>query len=132
MPINFLKSESGKLKFYQLIANCNSIDKLNDHFKRLPKPWPQKVKNLKEISELRILSEQAGINLITAKNHRNLNEITTYIYIHFSEELDYVKVSKLLNINPSWEFKDNRLKIDINKLNTNWLLDIKNTIILFI
>ena len=132
LPINFLKSESGKLKFYQLIANCNSIDKLNDHFKRLPKPWPQKVKNLKEISELRILSEQAGINLITAKNHRNLNEITTYIYIHFSEELDYVKVSKLLNINPSWEFKDNRLKIDINKLNTNWLLDIKNTIILFI
>ena len=131
LPKNYLKSESGRLRYYQLLASCSNLTKLNEHFKRLPKPWPQKVTNLKKISELRILCEQAGINLLTAKNHRNQKSITTYIYIHFSSELDYAKVSALLKQNAYWEFKNGILKIDRSKLKPNWLLEIKDTVKFF-
>lgn len=132
LPQDYLKSESSRLRYYQLLANCNEIDKLDSHFKRLPKPWPQKVKNLKEITELRILAEKAGINLITAKHIRNEQSFNIYLYIHFSEELDYSIVSKLLKQNSNWEFKENVLKIDKTKLDNNWLTNLKKVIQMFI
>ncbi|MFW0862129.1 MAG: DEAD/DEAH box helicase [Candidatus Komeilibacteria bacterium] len=132
LPKDYLKTETSRLRYYQLLANCNNLDKLNNHFKRLPKPWPQKVKNLKSVSELRILSEQAGINLITAKSIRNNTDVKTYVYIHFTDELNYSAVKKLLDINPNWEFKDNVLKIDKDKLEKDRLESLKQAVKLFI
>jgi transcription-repair coupling factor len=131
LPQDYLKSEKSRLHYYQLFANASTVEELNNHFKRLSKPWPQKVINLKGVSELRIACEHAGINLLEAKKIRNDNGIQTKIYLHFSDELDYAKVSQLLKLNSYWEFKDNILKINKNKLKSNWLLDIKNTIEFF-
>ncbi|MFH1667805.1 MAG: DEAD/DEAH box helicase [Candidatus Komeilibacteria bacterium] len=128
LPKNFLSSEVSRLKYYQLLAGSETEEELDQHFSRLPKPHPQPVKNLKSVLGLKILAQQVGITAINANRQRIKDNFVTKITITFKDELDYTKVKQLLDFNPAWQFKDNELKIDIQKLNKNWLLDLKNTL----
>lgn len=131
LPRKFLTNEVSRLKYYQSLASSETIEQLNKHFNKLPQPWPQSVKNLKHVLELKILAQQAGIVSIESKRFRHNDELTTKIYITFNKELDYKKVSELLRINPAWEYKKNQLKINKDKLGNKWIYQLKETLLLF-
>jgi len=128
LPKDWLTDEVSRLKYYQLLASSETEEELEQHFAKLPKPHPQPVKNLKSVLELKILAQQCNITAIDANRQKVKDDFITKITITFKDELDYAKVKLLLDFNPAWQFKDNELKIDLNKLNKNWLLELKNTL----
>lgn len=128
LPKDFLDNEVSRLKYYQLLASSETEEELEQHFAKLPKPHPQPVKNLRSVLGLKILAQQVGITAIDANRTKVKDNFITKITITFKDDLDYKKVSDLLEFNPAWQFRDNELKIDLRKLNKNWLLELKNTL----
>jgi transcription-repair coupling factor (superfamily II helicase) len=64
LPIDFIEDEVKRLRFYQLLTNSENLSELDQHFARLPRPWPATVKNLRYVLEIKILARAAAITSI--------------------------------------------------------------------
>lgn len=128
IPTNLIPNPVSRLKLYQHLSSATDLPTLEKTFGQIPKPWPETVQNLYQQFQIKILAQQAEIlSVIVQKDALGKQKLI----IDFKNELDYNLVSKLLNHNQYWEFKEQQLKIDFNKLPKDWIADLKKVITLF-
>ena len=132
IPESFEPKEQKRLQLYQKLARLNSIDELNEYFKKFS-PTPSELSNFFKVLELKILALKTDIISIDSVNSRGLDgQLKSKIILTFKTELDYKKVSKLLENQPDWQDSETKLKIEKYKLGDNWLEKLKQAISFFI
>ncbi len=131
IPKSFEPNEQKRLTLYQKLARINSINELKQYFKKIP-ALPDKFNNLLKVFELKLLAQQTDIISIDSTNVRDIEDnLKSKIILIFKNQLDYQKISKLLEQQPYWQDTQNKLKIDKEKLGEDWLEKLKQAIIIF-
>ncbi|MCR4280305.1 MAG: helicase-related protein [Candidatus Komeilibacteria bacterium] len=128
LPAELFETPVGRLKFYQLASASRSLEELQQHFSRLDKPWPKEVDNLYQVMAIKILCQQAGIITLDSQKDR-AGEIK--FILTFKDELNHKIISRLLDQQPAWEFKENELRIFQSQLGKNWVSKIKEAVKMF-
>ncbi|PJA94156.1 MAG: hypothetical protein CO133_00440, partial [Candidatus Komeilibacteria bacterium CG_4_9_14_3_um_filter_37_5] len=128
LPQILIPHPVSRLKLYQHLASAADLPTLEKTFGQIKKPWPEPVVNLHHQLTIKILAQQANIlSVVVQKDAPGKQKLI----LEFKDELDYAQVSKLLNIQPFWEFKNHQLKVELTKLKPDWITNLKKTIQLF-
>ena len=134
IPKSFIPNQQERLRIYQNAANLYEIKDLLDFKKEIikqKKKIPSEFENLFLVLELKILAQKAGIKNIDTKIIRKLGRKKTYRFVfEFENAIEPLKIKKLLKKNPFWSLDENLLKIDQENLKSDWLSELKESLML--
>ncbi len=118
IPDEIVTSQQQKFSLYQQLADIKDQKKLEKFVQTKFKPdLPQEFLNLIVILKIKILCRQTNVTAIdTIYPHGGDIKIILYP----SQELTPDKLAKLLNDNPAWNYKNNKLKIEKIRLGNPW------------
>ncbi|MFA6552853.1 MAG: transcription-repair coupling factor [Patescibacteria group bacterium] len=136
IPQEFLPEEE-RLILYQQLAGIMNMDDLHEMREKMirsqsreeQKHFPKQLINLFEILEIRILAQKTDMSHIdtTWSTDQHGHKIQKLI-IKFLFPLKPEPLARLLQKNPNWQFTDDSVKIDLDKLGSSWLDELKKTI----
>jgi transcription-repair coupling factor (superfamily II helicase) len=138
IPKNFIASENERLSLYQKIANIYGLEELQK-FKektiynfyhgrdKISIAIPQEFLNLFEILEIKILARQAKITKIDTQIITPLtNKKFHRLILKLKNKIKPQTAAKLLQKNQNFQISDFEIKIRLDNLRKNWLLNLKN------
>ncbi len=139
IPKEFLP-EQERLTLYQKMAGIVTLDELQklkdamirSRSKEDQKTFPQEIYNLFEIIEVRLLAQKTDIsNIDTTLSTDQSGQKKRRLLIKFLFPLKPENLARLLQKNSNWQFNDDSIKINLNKLGDNWLAELKTVIRIF-
>ncbi len=136
IPQEFLPEEERLILYQQLagIMNMNELSEMREKMIRSrsreeQRHFPKQLLNLFEILEIRILGQTTDISHIdTTWTTDQYGHKIQKLIIKFLFPLKPEPLAKLLQKNPNWQFTDDSIKIDLEKLGDKWLDELKKTI----
>lgn len=133
IPKDFILSEPKRLRIYQQLANILDRKELQEYRKRTFKnlTLPDSLRNLFEVLDLKLLAQQTNIDTIMYSRVSLGGPLRERLVVQFIKQIHPDQIKKLLELNPAWEFTDNSIKIDIEKIGNGWVLKLKDVIKIF-
>jgi len=134
IPDYVISKQAKRLKVYQEMANFLSVKELEDYrhkFKKKYEQEPQEVKNLFAMLKLKITAQKAGITHISHSKINISGEPKEKITLTFSHKIEPEKIKKLLEKNNNWDFTEEQIKIEKNKLGEKWLSNLTKCVRVF-
>lgn len=127
IPNTYIAKESSRLQLYQKIASITNVAKLHEAhgimIEAYGKP-PQEVKNLYILLKLRIVAQETDITRIEFKKTAHGDKLS----LTFSPSINPQMIPMLLDINDSWTFTQEHIKIPIQKLGEKWFNELESII----
>jgi len=125
IPDTMVTDQEQKFRLYQQLAVLKTARELDAYVEKKfgNKKLPEEFKNLIEILKIKLLCKAADISGIDTVQKRNL-------FLYFKDEIDYHKVSQLLNYNSHWLLKDKKLKITLDDMGKDWLDILKKSLLI--
>lgn len=139
IPQEFLPEEE-RLLLYQKMAGITNVKDLNELKDKIIRSrtreeqlhFPQQITNLFEVLETKLLAQKTDIsNIDTTLITDEFGHKKRRLIIKFLFPLKPEPLAKLIQKNQDWQFKDDLIKIDLDKLGKNWVQEIKKVINLF-
>ncbi len=140
IPREFLPEEE-RLVLYQKMAAIIKLDELVELKDKMirsltreeQRHFPPQLLNLFEILEIKIRAQQTDISQIdTTQITDEFGHKKRRLIIKFLFPLKPEGLAKLLQKNSEWQFNDDTIKIDLEKLGDSWLDELKKVIKIFI
>lgn len=131
IPKHFEPREPRRLRMYQQLAAITSLKELAQWKKRLQNhaELPEKLVNLFEILEVRILCQETDIlGIDTTHGMDDGGKREPKVVMKLLREVNAEMLSRLLELNDAWHFSETQLRIPLSKLGPNWLQQLKKTI----
>lgn len=128
IPKSFMTAESERLIAYQKIANLRTPDELHAFQKRITyrQKVPPPLQNLFDVLEIKLLAQKTDITTIDTLTLPGAGtEKQRRIVISFAHHLDPKKLGILLERSGHWQFTQNQIKIDLERLGERWLDELK-------
>ncbi|MFA5134312.1 MAG: transcription-repair coupling factor [Patescibacteria group bacterium] len=139
IPPEFLPEEE-RLILYQKMAGITRLEDLHELKEKMfrsrtreeQRTFPQQLLNLFEVLEVRILAQKTDISHIDTSlmtdefGHKRRRLILKFLFPLKPENL-----ARLLQKNTDWQFNDDSIKIDLDKLGDGWLEELKKVIKIF-
>ncbi|MBI5037712.1 MAG: transcription-repair coupling factor [Candidatus Kerfeldbacteria bacterium] len=139
IPKEFVGEEE-RLILYQKMAGVTTIEDLTElkqaiiraRTKEEQRHIPQPLLNLFEVLEVRIMAQRTDLSHIDTTQITDENgQRRRRIILKFLFPLKPENLARLLQRNPNWQFTDDSLKIDLDKLGDHWLEELKKVIRLY-
>jgi len=139
IPATFLPEEE-RLILYQKMAGTTSLNELKEMKDKILRSrtreeqryFPKEIINLFEILEIRLSAQKTDVSHIdTTQITNEFGQKKKRLLIKFLFPLQPEKLARLLQKNSDWRFTDDSIKIDLDKLGSAWLAEIKKTILIF-
>jgi len=132
IPVNYIKEPEERLKTYQMLGACGSLEELNDERAVLISkcgPLPANVENLFALLELKLSAQNHGIVAIAVKEIQTpYGEKKLKLYLNFHQDIKPAQTAKLYKLSNTWQLSERQAKLDLSHLGKDWFLSLQNLI----
>ena len=111
------------------IDEIEEIEEIKEEIINQESKIPQKFDNLFELIKLKILAKAAGIKSMVVKDVLSIADVKVKkLYIEFDHVLTKEESRKIVATNGYWYFGNMLVRIDLEKLGSDWLRKLENLI----
>ncbi|MFA5126936.1 MAG: DEAD/DEAH box helicase [Patescibacteria group bacterium] len=121
VPNKMFSSLADKIVFYQKVSRQRDIDHINE---KINQAHDQALKNIWLLQKIKVLAQNKNISSIYTYRSQDKK----YLAINFLGAIDFKKIDKIMDHNPSWRYANHQLKIDQDFLKTNLASEIEDII----